>query len=139
MKTIKKILGALLSPRIWVMIILAVSAAYHFYPRVFHRVDTIMLLLVILGIAFLVFLTTALGTYDISSVEEFVKDIIMDVLYLIISVSCVVAGVFLHANQYSLGIIGIAIILSGADFVLSLKGGASKLLEMDKAQFQRTP
>ena len=138
MHVIKFLVTLLFSPRLWVPLNLAaglyLSLGYPLPPLVpLHWIVTGAI-----AIAAVAFAVTAMTVYNVTSVQAFVGDIMFDVLFLLLAVAMgsVVVTLSIVSNWSLLGLtfIGIGAVLAITDLAVSLYGGASKLLEMDKVR-----
>jgi len=143
MEAIKFVLTMLISPRLWVPINLALglylSLSYPFPPQVpMHWIVTGAI-----GIAALSFAGTSMSVYSVTDVRTFVGDIMFDVVWLLVVVaagSVVVTMSFVSSwSLQGMVFIAIAGVLALSDLAVSLYGGASKLLEMDKIRTSALP
>lgn len=88
---------------------------------------------------------SAFGSFDITSKRAFVLDIIIDVIFLCFALTMMTylltlgalnqGGVSSDAIFLTLTALGLSII----DFMISLNGGAGKLLEMDREHVSQDP
>ncbi len=87
---------------------------------------------------------SAFGSFDITSKRAFVLDIIIDVIFLcfalttmtyLLTLGALNRGVSSDAIFLTLTALGLSII----DFMISLNGGAGKLLEMDREHVSQDP
>lgn len=86
---------------------------------------------------------SAFASFDIPSKRAFVVDIVMDMIFLAGAIVVLTYLITLHLNIRQ-GVEAEAIVLSATavalatlDFLVSLNGGAGKLLEMDREHFTR--
>lgn len=143
MEAMRFVLTLLISPRLWVPINLAaglyLSLGYPFPPDVpVHWIITGSI-----AIAAVSFAGTSMSVYSVSDVHAFVGDIMFDVMWLLVVVSAasVVVTMTIVSTWTMQGVAFIAIagVLSLSDLAVSLYGGASKLLEMDKIRTSALP
>ena len=137
MKLLNNILSRILSTRLWIMIILIEALVAHFAPELFTSLtlgEPVMLMFVTLVVAGIASLNNASTVYDVESDKAFVRDIILDVVFIVIATSGIIIGLYEEANAYVLVFVSMAFGVAIYDFKISLIGGASKLLEMDKSQ-----
>lgn len=135
------ILKIFFSTRVWVILSLLASFGVMFWPvvRVEVQGQEQLVLLIQLGVLVISTGITVYSTYEVEGKDEFVKDIMMDVFILVVSVAALVYGFSTGLNEYWLpmAMMGVSAFFAFFDFAFSLNGGASKLLEMDKSQFTR--
>jgi hypothetical protein len=138
MKFLKK-LKILFSPRFWVPVILVQGVLIHFFPEIMNTImkEPLLVMIVTMGIAFIVTAINFMSVYTINSERDFIMDQVIDVVILLIAAIFLIIGIYESASGYVLTIILIAFGISVVDYLASLVGGASKLLEMDKTQIQR--
>lgn len=132
------ILNILFSSRVWVPLVSGTGLFVTFRPLP-EWLDPNHLIIAALAVAVVTILLVSIRTYDVEGVNEYVLDIAVDGFFTMlatVALTVVVTGHFI--SDWSLSglwflIIGAAI--GAIDLGVSLKGGASKLLEMDKAKF----
>ena len=138
MDVLKFLVTLLFSPRLWVPLNLAaglyLSLGYPLPPLVpLHWIVTGSIAIAAVAFAF-----TAMTVYNVTHVRAFVGDIMFDVLFLLLAVAMgsVVVTLSIVKGWPLLGLTFICIgaILALTDLAISLYGGASKLLEMDKVR-----
>jgi hypothetical protein len=135
-------LKILFSSSIWVILAILASLAVMFWPVASLAVkgEEEKVLLIQISILLVTTAFTIFSTYDIEGKDEFVKDIIKDVFILMICVGGIVHGFTTGINDYWLpmAMMGVSTLFAFFDFIFSLNGGASKLLEMDKANIRNS-
>lgn len=125
------------SLRIWVMFSILASLAIWKLPmaRAFVQGHEQLVLLIELSVLVVSAGISLYGIYSVEGVKEFVKDNLGDVLILLIA-SCSLTFMLstggLTAYWLPPTMMGISIFFAFFDYLFSLNGGASKLLEMDK-------
>jgi hypothetical protein len=143
MEAFRFTLSLLISPRLWVPLNLVaglyLSLGYPFSPHIpLHWIITGSI-----GIAALSFAGTSLAVYSVTDVRAFASDIMFDVMWLLVVVATasVVVTMAIVSNWTLQGVafIGVAGVLALSDLAVSLYGGASKLLEMDKIRTSALP
>ena len=135
------VLRIVFSSRIWVPVVTGMGL-YVTFGELPTWLDTSQLIIASLIAAVATILAVALGTYDVEGVNEYVLDIAVDAVFTglaMIALTVVVTGHFLAQWQLNgIWFLVIGVLIGAIDFGVSLKGGASKLLEMDKAKFSGT-
>jgi hypothetical protein len=134
-------LRKLFSSRIWVpaLVGLGIYITFNPLPDWVNPNHIIIGALIVAG-ATIVLVSNA--AFSVEGVEQYVQDIRLDAFVTagaIIATTVIVTAHYL--NDWSLNglwYLIIAVVLGAVDFGVSLKGGAAKLLEMDKQNFLRT-
>jgi hypothetical protein len=134
-----------ISPRaiVFLTLLLAWIVRFQGYDAIFGGyVQFLQVLVGILVIGSISIAMSAFSSFDISSKRAFVMDIILDLIFfgaataLLIYLATLGAwGVDISAQAFTLTITALG--LSILDFLISLNGGAGKLLEMDREHFTR--
>jgi hypothetical protein len=131
-------LKLLFSTRIWVLLSVLLSLGVFFYPpaRVITTGNETLILLIEVVILVLATGLTIFTTYEVEGVKSFFNDIVADVMMLVIAACSMTYILATGLTGYWLPVatLGVAIVFAFFDFVFSLNGGASKLLEMDKGR-----
>lgn len=133
-------LGKIFSSKIWSPIIMLIGGGME-YSRDYLGLNIpftwIFIAALIIGV--IVVGVNARMVYRIESDTEFVRDIELDVLFLIAgAVFTTLAITAWGANWQIIVLFALATVIVGWDFITSLTAGSSKLLEMDKAQVRGT-
>ena len=143
MEAMKFVLSLMISPRLWVPINLVaglyLSLGYPLPPDVpLHWIITGSI-----AIAAMCFAGTSMNVYSVTDVRMFVGDIMFDVMWLLVVVAAasvvVTMSIVSTWTLHGVAFIGIAGVLALSDLAVSLYGGASKLLEMDKIRTSALP
>ena len=136
---LKFLVIALLSPRFWVPLFVLVGLAF-WAGFTNDWVTSVYPWLVTAGvvIASMTFVATIMGVYSVTGVTAFISDFLADLLFFSFAFGAGVVLITLYFSQNTpltgLVFVVIALMLSLADIVVSVFGGASKLLEMDKVR-----
>lgn len=125
------------STRIWIAISVMCSFVVWLHPlaRNFVQGNEERVLLVQIGVLLLSTVISLWGVYSVEGVKGFIKDNLGDVIILIISsnaLTYMVSKEGIAGYWLPLVMMGISIFFAFFDYLFSLNGGASKLLEMDK-------
>ncbi len=138
---IMTLLKIFFATRIWVVLTVLAGLSVMFWPtaRVFSQGQEQTLLLLEIGILVVSTGFSIFSTYEVESKDAFVKDIIGDVLVWTITIMSLTYAVATGMIAYwlPLAMLGVSGFFAFFDFLFSLNGGASKLLEMDKTQISR--
>lgn len=127
----------LYSPRFWDIAVFGISLIPVILSNFNNNGINTTLTIIALIIAVIVTFINSQSAYDIESEDEFINDIATDATYMI--AAFLGFGLLLLEVPLTSSIIQIIVIfMTVADFWVSLKGGASKLLEMDKANLKGT-
>jgi len=139
------LLKTILSPRtiVFLTLVLAFLVRFTGYDAVFGGLlGFLQLLILILVISAISISISAFGAFDIESKRAFVWDIILDVLVFgfaiwmltyLVTLRLYGGGVSIQALYLTATALGLSVL----DFLISLNGGAGKLLEMDREHFTR--
>ena len=139
------LLRTIFSPRtiVFLILVLAFLIRFNGYDSVFGSyVGFLEFLIAVLVVSALSIAVSAFGAFDIESKREFVWDIILDVLVfgMAIWVLTYLLTLQFYGGRVSPQAVYLTITalgLSILDFLISLNGGAGKLLEMDREHFIR--
>ncbi len=139
------LLKTIISPRtiVFLTLVLAFLVRFSGYDTVFGGLlGFLQLLILILVIGAISISISAFGAFDIESKRAFVWDIILDVLVFgfavwmltyLLTLRVYGGNVSIQALYLTFTAMGLSIL----DFLISLNGGAGKLLEMDREHFTR--
>ncbi len=138
-------LRTILSPRsiIFLTLILAFLVRFTGYDAIFGTVVGFLQLLIgILVVSAVSIAMSAFSSFDIDSKRAFVMDIILDLIFFGASMAMLtylfVLSIYgLEISSQAMYLTITALGLSVLDFLISLNGGAGKLLEMDREHFTR--
>ncbi len=138
-------LRTIFSPRsiIFLTLVMAFTVRFTGYDAVFgSMVGFLQLLIGILVVSAVSIAMSAFSSFDIDSKRAFVMDIILDLVFFGASMGMLVylftLSVYgLNISSQALYLTITALGLSILDFLISLNGGAGKLLEMDREHFTR--
>ena len=124
------------SVRMWIMASIAVAIVLTQRVELKELVlgQETLVLLVQGGILTFSAFISLIGSYSVESDREFRMDMILDVIVLV-GASCSLTAIYcLGLGEYwlPLGMLAMAVFFAVIDFMFSLTGGSSKLLEMDK-------
>lgn len=131
-----KKLKVLLSTRLWIIFFVVLGIVF-LWPQVgaFFMGYEVYFLLVQIIICGITTGMTAFSAFEIESKGEFVKDIVLDVLLLLIPIVVLVRAFDSEAYWFPFLVLVFSVLFAAADFLISLNTGAGKLLEMDKQRF----
>ena len=133
-------LRTIFSPRaiVFLTLVLAFAVRFNGYDAMFGGLLGFLQLVVgILVVSAVSIAMSAFSSFDIRSKREFVMDIILDLVFFGASI-CLLTYLFtlsiygVSISQQALYLTITALGLSTLDFLISLNGGAGKLLEMDR-------
>lgn len=138
-------LKTILSPRtiVFLTLVMAFLVRFRGYDEIFGGLlGFLQLLILILVISAISISVSAFGAFDIESKRAFVWDIILDVIvfgFAVLMLTYLLTLQFygVDVSPQALYLTFTAIGLSVLDFLISLNGGAGKLLEMDREHFTR--
>ena len=126
----------LVSTRLWIIVFVVLGIIF-LWPQVgdFARGLEVHFLLFQFIICSVATAVTAFSAFEIESKGEFVKDIVMDVLLLLVPVVTLTRAFDTESYWFPFVVLGFSILFAAADFLISLNTGSGKLLEMDKQRF----
>ena len=137
-------LRLILNPRLIVVttLIIALAVSRSGFVGVFgSMIDFQQLIIVLLVLSAISLAMGAFNSFDIETKNEFVMDVVFDTLSMCACVAMLAYLLTLEINfDVSIDAIwltGLALGLAVIDFMISLNGGAGKLLEMDREHFTR--
>ena len=129
----------LFSPRLWVILILGAGVIVELVYE--NTQDFLLMYIIGLFVTFVIsagiILKISYVTYDVDTVRGYVRDVLTDYVFSIISFTATVVAGVLGFSWYAIGFGIVAIFLSFGDFIVSVKGGASKLHEADRTSVHR--
>jgi hypothetical protein len=139
------LLKTIISPRtiVFLTLVMAFLIRFNGYDAMFgNLLEFLQLLILILVAGALSISVSAFGAFDIESKRAFVWDIILDVIVFgfaiwmltyLLTLQVYGARVSVQALYLTFTAVGLSVL----DFLISLNGGAGKLLEMDREHFTR--